>query len=106
MVIRYPCVLLVDTPEFSFETQLVQPSPGCLMTFCHIAVHRWTKGTLRSLKDNWKRIRPTLPPVVFAHGQNPNDAKWEKFVTHFGFTHLTDGLCHDGRERRIFINGL
>lgn len=102
-VIKYPCVYLVEEPDFVFESQIIQAAPGILMTFVHINVINWSKSTLKTLKERWKSVRDELPPIIYAQG-NTTDAKWVKFVTHFGFKPLSNCICSDGKDRRIFYN--
>ena len=81
----------------------MQPSPGNLMTFVHIEIHDWRPSTWRRLKANWPAVLARLPKVFFCQGK-VDDAKFQKFISYFGFSFLADCICTDGVNRRIYIN--
>ncbi len=93
-----------EEDEFLFETTVVQPSPGMLMTFVHIEVFKWNLSVLKHLKHLWSSNRHLLPPIVFAQG-DVTDAKWSKFVGQLGFEPvLADCPCSDGNSRHIYAH--
>lgn len=102
--INYPRRTVWDDVDFTFETTVIQPSPGMLMTFVHIEVFTWSLSVLKKLKHLWSSNRHLLPPIVFAQGDK-TDAKWTKFVTQLGFTPiLEDCPCSDGQNRHVYAH--
>lgn len=73
------------------------------MPFMHVDVYHWSHHTLKHLKEVWEALRPSLPRLVYTQGVE-TDAKWEKFIRHFGFEHLADCPCTDGVTRQIFVH--
>lgn len=104
-VVTYPRVTLHSEPAFDLAVNYQQPQPGTLMTFVHLEVYQTAPSVMRSMQAMWSTVRPTLGPIVFCHGEI-DDHKFHKFVTRFGWQHLSHTNCSDGKTRRIYVHYL
>lgn len=103
--IQYPRVEILSEPEFDVHTNLVQPTPGTLMTFVHVDVFVTSPSVIKRLLKLWPDVRSKLPPIIFCTG-HVDDDKFDRFVTLFGWLPLSDTPCSDGNTRRIYVNYL
>jgi hypothetical protein len=84
--------------------ELRRPCDGATMLLLHARLARWSPRIFRECLKNWHKFRTTVPDNIFASPQ-VHDARWEKFVTAFGFQPLIDAApCNDGEMRPIWIN--
>ena len=84
--------------------EMRRPCDGATMLLLHARLARWSPRIFRECLKNWHKFRTTVPDNIFASPQ-VHDAKWEKFVTAFGFQPLIDAApCNDGEMRPIWIN--
>ena len=96
-------IILDERRDFLVELSYFQLDDGALVPFIHLAVYRWSASVLRDLISLWGRLRPDLPPIIFAQG-TVDDDKLAKLVSHFGFKYHSDCPCDDGLNRRLFVN--
>ena len=96
-------IILDERRDFLVELSWFALDDGALVPFIHLQVTNWSARVLRDLISLWGRLRPTLPPIVFAQGTT-DDAKLAKLVVKFGFVFHADCLCDDGLNRRLFVN--
>jgi hypothetical protein len=94
--------VVVSEPEYDAGYH-VEETPLGGMTFIHMDVFYLSPSVMRKAKAQWKLFREHVPQVLWCHGE-VDDAKFSRFVGHFGFKHFTDLPCTDGVTRRLFIN--
>jgi hypothetical protein len=84
--------------------EMRRPCDGATMLLLHARLARWSPRIFRECLRQWRQFRATVPGNIFASPQ-VHDAKWEKFVSAFGFVPLIDAApCHDGEMRPIWIS--
>jgi hypothetical protein len=84
--------------------ELRRPCDGATMLLLHARLARWSPRIHKDCLYRWRQFRPTVPHNIFASPQ-VYDARWEKFVTAFGFQPLIAAApCNDGEVRPIWIN--
>lgn len=84
--------------------EMRRPCDGAVMYFLHARLARWTPRIFRECQKNWHKFRTTVPHNIFASPQ-VHGAKWERFVSSFGFVPLIEAApCNDGIMRPIWIN--
>lgn len=101
----HPKVTLLSEPAYDVFLHYEEPAPGCLMPFVHLDVYQPSPSVIKALLSVWPSLRATLPPIIFCHGA-VDDAKFHRFVTRFGWNHLSHTPCTDGITRRIYVNYL
>jgi hypothetical protein len=96
-------VLETDYALFELE-ELRRPCDGASMLLIHARMARWSPQIFKDTLKHWTQLRAVVPQDIFASPQ-VHDAKWEKFVSAFGFVPLIDAApCNDGQTRPIWIN--
>lgn len=84
--------------------ELRRPCDGATMLMIHARMARWSPQLLKACLKHWQLFRTVVTAPIFASPQ-VHDAKWEKFITLFGFQPLIDAApCNDGETRPIWIN--
>ena len=84
--------------------EMRRPCDGATMLLIHARLARWSPRILRECQKQWALFRPTVPHNIFAYPMVP-DARWEKFISYFGFVPLINAApCNDGEMRPIWIN--
>lgn len=71
---------------------------------CHARFERWSLSILRECHYEWICFRRIETRDILASPQYDDFRKWEKFVSLFGFTKVTDVICNDGRYRPLYIH--
>lgn len=99
---RSPLETVIDCDEFLW-TRNHTDLPQGRMVFVHLTVKRWSKDLLTRLQNIWNARRSEFPNIVFAQ-PNVDSHLFERFAAHFGFRPITDCICTDGQNRRIFVN--
>lgn len=102
-MITHPRVTLLSEPAFDVWLNHQEIEPGVYMMFIHLDVYCFTPDVLKRLQHEWRKMRPTLPPMVFCHGHIDDD-KFHRFVTRFGWEHIHYTPCSDGVTRRIYVH--
>ena len=101
--VAYHTVYKTDDVAVELE-ELRRPCDGAAMLILHAHCARWTPRIFREGLTFWRQFRPTVPSNIFAYPLT-HDARWEKFVSLFGFTPLISAApCNDGTTRPIWIN--
>lgn len=77
---------------------------GARMLLMHVDVHRYVPSVLRRMRHAWTAFRNCTAAPLFAIEPSPDDAKWERFVTAFGFRFSSRVDYPDGSSRRVFIS--
>src|SRR6187455_3003038 len=99
---------VVDCPEYYCGLEEFRRGDDQMM-FIHMTVHQWSKAALTKAKREFKLLRQCVTCPIYSCGpMYPNDEadvkKWESFVKLFGFKFLTNAMCTDGKQRRVFIH--
>jgi hypothetical protein len=101
--VAYHTVFKNDDAVCELE-ELRRPCDGAVMLMLHARLARWSPRVFRDCLRHWRQFRPTVAANIFASPQ-VHDAKWEKFVSAFGFVPLIDAApCNDGEMRPIWIS--
>jgi hypothetical protein len=69
----------------------------------HIRFDYFTPSVLKDALRVWRAFRQCVTAPVIAIGE-VDDAKWERFVTLFGFRYCKEAVCINGKKRRLFIH--
>jgi hypothetical protein len=84
--------------------EMRRPCDGATMLLVHARMARWSPQILKECLKIWNALRSVVTQDIFASPQ-VHDAKWEKFVTAFGFVPLIEAApCNDGQTRPIWIH--
>jgi hypothetical protein len=101
--VAYHTVIKNDDVVFELE-ELRRPCDGASMLMIHARCARWSPQIFKETLKQWELLRSVVPQPIFASPQ-VHDAKWEKFVTLFGFQPLIAAApCNDGETRPIWIH--
>lgn len=92
-----------EQPKYLFEIDEYRRSGGEQFLLAHIRVIDWSKATLVDMLKKWRVFRECVSAPLFACGEEDN-AKWEAFVSLFGFKPHMEIVCNNGEKRRLFIN--
>jgi len=76
---------------------------GQKMVMVHMDVWYFSPSVLKKMKKQWAVFRKSMRCPLFAMGET-DDAKFERYVSLFGFQYLTNIPCTDGKVRRLFVN--
>lgn len=103
-------VPIIDKDEYYFAVdELRRPRDDGSedqMVFIHLSIFKWTPSVYKEVLRNWKSFREHVVCPLYAVGGVVEEdvAKWERFVTRLGFKFLTNVVCTNGAERRLFIH--
>lgn len=92
-----------ETPEYRFDLDEYRDDDGKQMLFVHLAVTRSSPSTFREMRDVWSKFREVVTCPIYALGPDEDD-KFANFVRLFGFKPLSDVICENGEQRRLFLN--
>lgn len=57
------------------------------------------------LINEWVALRECIDAPIFALEPEPDDDKWERFVSRLGFSYASTRVdCTDGQSRRLFVS--
>jgi hypothetical protein len=73
------------------------------MLFAHLRFSKFSPSLLREALHDWAVFRECVSAPVFCVGEN-DDAKFERFVTLFGFKSLNTDVVWEGKSRRLFLH--
>jgi hypothetical protein len=94
------CVL--ECPVYSFT--LDEYGRGAdRMVFAHLAVHKWSLSGLKQIIHDFTVFRQHVVCPLYAVAL-VDDEKWSAFVGLLGFKFLTNVLCENGEQRRLFVS--
>jgi hypothetical protein len=94
---------VTDCPEYLWELDEHRGPSGEQMMFAHLKVRKWSKSTLALMRERFRQFRECVSTPLYAIG-DVEDAKYVKFLRHFGFEPLTEVICENGERRRLFIS--
>jgi len=92
-----------DTPDFCFEIEEHRNSGGGQFCMAHIAIHRWSPAVLKRMSEEWRVLRTVVTCPLYATAPL-QDAKWQKFVSRFGFRPLDSVITNGGAQRTLFVS--
>jgi len=95
--------ILHEERDFAVSINYCYTHPSVPVPFMHLDVTNWSPSALRAMCSVWSRLRPSLPPVLFAQA-TIDDARISKLAKYFGFQFHGDCPCDDGTMRRLFVN--
>ena len=98
-----PEVILIDKAEYHFAVEEFQRA-GDRMVFLHLTIHQWTPAVYKEILRNWKLFRECVTCPLYAVGGAKDPATWERFVSRLGFKFLSNAVCENNAERRLFIH--
>jgi hypothetical protein len=96
-------VLSHTTPDFEFCVDYVPLGGEDRFYLAHVDVFRWTPRVLREMHAIWPALRQRIDAPLFAWNKD-EDAKWEKFITRFGFRYFKNLIGPDGKEHKFFLH--
>lgn len=93
----------INKPEYHFAIEEFRCGED-QMVFLHLTVRKWSVSVAKEILRNWKLFRQCVTCPVFANGDGGDQVKWEAFVSLLGFQFLTNIICENGVERRLFVH--
>lgn len=96
-------VLQYTTPDYEFIVNYIPIHDGNRWYNAHIEVFKWSPRVLRDMKEVWPFLRRRIDAPLFAWTEN-EDAKWEKFISIFGFKYLDTFIGPDGKNHKFFLH--
>lgn len=102
---QLPRIVLVDRPEyFACVDQFIMPDGG-EMNVIHITIHSFTPSVLKDIRRAFVAFRSCTDAPLFAFEPEPDDVKWERFVSSLGFSYRgVVPIAWDGKPRRFFTS--
>lgn len=100
---QLPTEIVCETDEFLWRLDRKDLGDGKIMTFMHLYVYVFTPAIMHTMKALFDLKRSEFPNIIFAQGEVDDD-KFERFAAHFGFKPISDCICTDGVNRRLFVN--
>ena len=61
-------------------------------------------SVLKRMMNEFSALRSCTEAPIFAIEPNPDDDKWERYVSHMGFEYSSRVECTDGLSRRCFVS--
>jgi hypothetical protein len=99
--------VIVSHPEYhAVLDDFVNPD-GEQMVLMHIDVDtdKFNPTVMKRLLGEWSAFRSVTAAPLYGIEPNPDDAKWERFVSLLGFQKTTSRVdCTDGQSRRLFVS--
>jgi hypothetical protein len=89
-------------PEYWFDIDEYRRGDD-QMIFAHLRFSSFSASILRKALHDWRVFREYVPAPVFCFGTD-DDAKFERFVTLFGFKSLNTDVVWEGKSRRLFLH--
>jgi hypothetical protein len=95
---------IVDETDYIGSVHVEEFEDGSQMIFVHMDVYYWGPSILKKMIAQWPVFRASLASTPLFCMGTVDDAKFEKYVTRFGFEYLSDIPCTDGQVRRLYVN--
>jgi hypothetical protein len=97
-------IVLVDNADFYACIDEFRID-GRQMLVIHITVHRSTPRVIKDIRKAFSLFRSCTDAPLFAFEPEPDDKKWERFVSSLNFSYCgTVSKAWDGRPRRFFLS--
>lgn len=98
--------LLTEWPEYWSSLHEYRDEHGNQMLTLHIVVddRRFSAGVYKRIISEFNALRDSTDAMIFAIEDNPDDKKWERFVSPMGFEFSSRVECTDGKSRRCFVS--
>jgi hypothetical protein len=80
---------------------------GNQMCLMHIAfdLSKFSKSALSQMLDDWKLFRSVTDAPLYGIEPEPDNDKWERFVSLLGFQNTNQRVLYrDGLSRRLFVS--
>jgi hypothetical protein len=97
---------LSETPDYKSVLHEMRDEQGNQMLVIHMDTDPSTfaPSVLKRMVKEFYALRSCTDAPIFAIEPNPDDAKWERYVSHMGFEYSSRGVCSDGLTRRCFVS--
>lgn len=96
-------ITVLDTPDYYFAVEEFRRGAD-QMLFVHLTVHNWKVSVFKQIIQQFRAFREFVVCPLYAVAGVEDIEKWEAFVTYLGFKFLTNVICENGAERRLFIH--
>lgn len=74
------------------------------MVFIHLTVRKWSLRVLKRLLHEFYLLREHVTCPLYANPGPDDSGKWEAFVELLGFKFLTNVVCKNGQQRKLFVH--
>lgn len=74
------------------------------MLVIHMDVFKFSPSVMKRMIREFAALRSCTGAQIFAIEPSPDDAKWQRYVSHMGFEFLCRLECSDGLYRRCFLS--
>lgn len=74
------------------------------MLAIHMDVFRFSPSVMKRMIREFAALRSCTDAQIFAIEPNPDDAKWQRYVSRMGFEFSSRVECTDGLSRRVFVS--
>lgn len=98
---------VISHPEYSAVLDDFTDASGRQMCLMHIEfdTSRFTPSIMKRMLEEWAVFRSITDAPLYGIEDIPDDAKWERFVSHLGFQNTNTRVdCSDGQSRRLFVS--
>lgn len=92
-----------QTPDYDFVIDYIPIHDGNRWYQAHVDVFKWTPRVMREMQAVWPSLRRQVDAPLFAWNEH-EDAKWEKFISRFGFRYFKNFIGPDGKEHKFFLH--
>ena len=91
-------------PDYSSVLHELRDENGNQLLAIHMDVNHFSPSVLKRMKREFAALRSCTDAPIFAIEDNPDDAKWERYVRLMGFEYSSRVECTDGKSRRTFVS--
>jgi hypothetical protein len=98
---------VVSRVEYQAVLDDFADTDGNQMVLMHIEVDasKFSASVMKRLLDDWSTFRSVTDAPIYGIEPNPDDHKWERFVSLLGFHNTLSRVdCTDGKSRRLFVS--
>jgi hypothetical protein len=98
---------VVSRPAYRAVLDDFGDADGNQMCLMHIDFDpsKFSKAALAQMLDDWKLFRSVTDAPLYGIEPEPDDNKWERFVSLLGFQNTNQRvLFRDGLSRRLFVS--
>jgi hypothetical protein len=74
------------------------------MVAIHMDVFNFSPSVMKRMIREFAALRSCTDATIFAIEPHPDDAKWQRYVSHMGFEFSSRVDCTDGLSRRVFVS--
>jgi hypothetical protein len=99
---------VIERPEYTAVLDdFRDDATGEQMVLMHIEFFMtlFTPSAMKRLIEDWSAFRSVTDAPLYGLEPEPDDSKWERFVSHLGFKNTHSRVdCTDGQSRRLFVS--